>query len=309
MDFLRLLEGMRTPFFDKALAAVTYLGDEAVFMVAVIVVLWCVDKKWGFRLFFMGMAGSIVNQFLKAVFLVPRPWLLDENFTIVESARAGAGGYSFPSGHTQSVTTLFGGVAAWLRRWWVTVLCAALILLTAFSRMYLGVHTPADVLTSLGTGILTVTLLTLLFEKLEGKPGATVWIYISGVALALAFLLYVLLAKKTAANIAEYDASALKNGCTMLATMIALLIAWTVDGKWLHFEVKAVWWAQLIKLVVGLAIIIAIKVLLKAPLNALFHDSPIASGVRYFLMSITGGLIWPLTFKFFGRLGNKKTAE
>ncbi|MEG0833270.1 MAG: phosphatase PAP2 family protein, partial [Oscillospiraceae bacterium] len=101
MEILRALEGIRTAFFDKIMAVVTYLGDEAVFLVIVLFVLWCVDKKWGIRLLFLGLSGNVINQLLKAVFCVPRPWIIDPQFTIVESARAGAGGYSFPSGHTQ----------------------------------------------------------------------------------------------------------------------------------------------------------------------------------------------------------------
>ena len=48
----------------------------------------------------VGFFGTLVNQFLKLVCRVPRPWVRDPNFTIVEAARADATGYSFPSGHT-----------------------------------------------------------------------------------------------------------------------------------------------------------------------------------------------------------------
>ena len=145
MTILRWLEGLRTPWLDSLMSAVTELGDETVFMVAGLVILWCVNKRWGFRFLLTGLTGSVVNQLLKAIFLIPRPWVLDPSFTIVESARAGATGYSFPSGHTQSAATLFGTLAMWSRRRWSTLLCVAMVLLVGFSRMYLGVHTPADV--------------------------------------------------------------------------------------------------------------------------------------------------------------------
>ncbi|MBQ9941408.1 MAG: phosphatase PAP2 family protein, partial [Christensenellaceae bacterium] len=197
MELLKAIEGIRTPFWDSVMSAVTYLGDELIFMAGVLLVLWCIDKKWGYRLFIMGMAGTIVNQFLKAIFVVPRPWVRDPAFTIVESAREGASGYSFPSGHTQSAATLFGGVAAWRKdSWRATLICTLLVLLTGFSRMYLGVHTPADVFTSLGTCLVMVVGFSLAFAKAENSRKGKYAIGLGTLALAAAALIYVLAAPK-----------------------------------------------------------------------------------------------------------------
>ena len=102
MHFLRLLEGIRLPALDVFFGAVTYLGDELAFMVLAFALFWCVDKRTGYYAFVAGLFGTIGNQFLKIVCRIPRPWVLDPDFTIVESARAAATGYSFPSGHTQN---------------------------------------------------------------------------------------------------------------------------------------------------------------------------------------------------------------
>ena len=102
MTFLKMLESIRTPFWDQVAAAVTLLGEETFFMLVGLALVWCFDKRWGFRLLFVGLTGTVLNQLLKAVFLIPRPWVIAPEFTIVEAARAGATGYSFPSGHTQS---------------------------------------------------------------------------------------------------------------------------------------------------------------------------------------------------------------
>ncbi|MEG1547837.1 MAG: phosphatase PAP2 family protein [Clostridia bacterium] len=301
MELLKMLESIRTPFWDKVFSVVTYLGDQLVFMVVVMLVLWCINKKWGYRLFFIGMVGSAINQFLKAIFLIPRPWVLDKNLTIVESAREAATGYSFPSGHTQGAASVFGGIAIWLKRWWVSAMCILLVLLTAFSRMYLGVHTPADVLVSLLTGVLTVIAIAFVFKKY----GDNSRICLYGVGITLAVLMYVLLAPKTAANVAEFDADGVKNAYVLMGTMVGLYIAWLVDERWLRYDTKAVWWAQTLKFVIGLALIVTAKTLLKAPLNALFAGSSIADGVRYMLITLIGGALWPLTFRFWGRLGVK----
>ena len=118
----------------------------------------------------VGFVGTIVNQFLKLVFRIPRPWVKDPDFQIVESARAEATGYSFPSGHTQNVFASFGCLGRWTKRTWLRAVCALLIVVTAFSRMYLGVHTPLDVGVSFGIGLVLVFALYPLFRDIDSHP-------------------------------------------------------------------------------------------------------------------------------------------
>lgn len=115
MGLLYWFQSVRHPALDLIVGLVTRMGEETVFMVLGLVILWCIDKKWGFRFLLAGLVGSVVNQLLKAVFLIPRPWVLDPEFTIVESAREAATGYSFPSGHTQTAAVVYGMMAAWLK--------------------------------------------------------------------------------------------------------------------------------------------------------------------------------------------------
>ena len=79
-----------------------------------------------------------------------------------------------------------------------------------------------------------------------------------------------------------------------------------MDERYTHFETQAVWWAQGLKLVIGLLPILAIKSGLKAPLNALFGGSGVANAVRYFLLTAFAAAVWPLTFRFFAGLGKAK---
>ena len=94
MDFLRLLAAGRCGALDTFFSGLTYFGSEIAFMAAALLIFWCVDKRQGYYVFLVGALGTVCNQFLKLAFRIPRPWVLDPDFQIVEAARADATGYS-----------------------------------------------------------------------------------------------------------------------------------------------------------------------------------------------------------------------
>ena len=96
-------------------------------------------------------------------------------------------------------------------------------------------------------------------------------------------------------------ASAVKNAYTMAGSVAALPVVYLFDTKVLKFSTRAPWWGQLIKLVGGLALAVAVKSLLKAPLLSLCGGHDIANALRYFLMVMAAGCLWPMTFRFFKR--------
>ena len=308
MEFLQLLEGIRTPLFDIIFQWITYFGEEILFMIIALGMFWCIDKKTGYLLLYVSFLGNILNTFLKILFLVPRPWVLNKDFTIVESARAGATGYSFPSGHTQNSAGMFLGIA-WSRKdRWVRIVCVVLTLLVAFSRMYLGVHTPADVLVSLGIALLLVSAGYPLLSR--AWSNAKWFIPLLGVLFAagVALILYIELAPMPANAIPQFSLDCYDSGYKMVGGAVGFAVVLWLERKYINFSVKAVWWAQLLKLVLGLGVVIAVRILLKTPLLALFGGHDVGNAVRYFLMVLVGGALWPMTFKFFGKLGQKKEA-
>ena len=144
LNCLRAIAELRTPLLDTLMQGVTELGGETLFMLFMLVVFWCVDKNKGYFLMLLCFTGTAVNQMLKITFCIPRPWVLDPSFEIVESARAGATGFSFPSGHTAaSFAAVFALRASGSPLWKPALVLAAGI---AFSRLYLYVHWPTDVL-------------------------------------------------------------------------------------------------------------------------------------------------------------------
>ena len=100
----------------------------------------------------------------------------------------------------------------------------------------------------------------------------------------------------------------LKNAYTMMGALLGFLIVYFADEKKLRFDVHAPFWGQVLKLVLGLALIVAIKAGLKPLLVTLFAGSQAESFVRYFVIVIFAGIVWPLTFPFFANIGKKGKA-
>ena len=307
MDVLRFLESIRLPALDTLMQLITEGGGELVFMVLAITVFWCIDKRCGYYIFTVGFFGTIINQFLKLAFRIPRPWVLDPNFTIVESARAGATGYSFPSGHTQNAVGTFGGLARYTKKRWVRVVCIVLAVLIPFSRMYLGVHTPLDVGVSVLVALVLLFAFYPLFSSDERQSRAMWYVLAAVIVLAAAYLAFVLAYAFPADIDADNLAEGTKTAFTMAGAVLGLLAVYAADRYRLQFDTKAPLLGQILKLVLGIALLVAIKAGLKAPLHALFGGY-FADLVRYFLMVLFAGCVWPLTFGFFARVGRKKNA-
>jgi undecaprenyl-diphosphatase len=310
LSVLYALEGIRNPVLDFIFTVLTYLGEAGGFIAVGLFVYWCVNKNEGYYLLAVGGLGTVINQFLKMLFLIPRPWIIDPDFTIVESARAGAVGYSFPSGHTQCSVGLYCGIALWHKNKFLRIVCIFLCLAVPFSRLYLGVHTPADVGVSFVIASVLATGGYFLFKKAQDKPVIYVFAIVTVLILNILYICFLFFHRfldsvYSPENIAEYN-SAVKNGFTILGAALGMMASYIVGTRFIRFETKAVWWVQIIKTVGGLAVIFAVKELLKYPVNALFDADTWGTLIRYFITVFIAGAVWPMTFGFFSKIESKK---
>ena len=311
MQVLYALESVRTPFFDTVMSVITRLGEETVFMVVALFVFWCVSKRHGYYLLAVGFAGTVLNQFLKLLCRLPRPWLLDSNFTIVESARAQAAGYSFPSGHAQNAVGTFGGIARFARRKWVRVTAIVIAVLVPFSRMYLGVHTPLDVGVAFWMALALLAALYPIFRSGEKTQKAMPYLLAAGIVLAGLFVLYVggiradfLPGSEDESNLSH----AVKNAWTLLGAIAGLLVVFFHERRTGGFETRAPLLGQVLKFTLGLALVAGVKAALKPAFYALLPAGP-ADCVRYFLVVLLAGCIFPKTFVWFAKLGKNREAR
>ena len=175
LNCLRAIAELRTPLLDTLMQGVTELGGETLFMLFMLVVFWCVDKNKGYFLMLLCFTGTAVNQMLKITFCIPRPWVLDPSFEIVESARAGATGFSFPSGHTATAfmtATMLSKEYGHLSPW-VGIGAYSVATTTGLMRVVNNKHWLSDVLTGAGIGIISTELGYWVADRLFRDHGIT----------------------------------------------------------------------------------------------------------------------------------------
>ena len=162
--------------FDSFSLYVTDFGMWHAALLVIFLLYWCIDKKKGELLIISMSLAQITNSLLMMIFCVYRPWIRDARVEPAGNAKVDATGYSFPSGHSTASTTYLGG-ASWLYRDHKVLrnCLLTLLVLVLFSRNYLGVHTPQDVLVGTATGVLCVFLgIKLLHWADQGKTGISI---------------------------------------------------------------------------------------------------------------------------------------
>lgn len=301
MELLYWLESIRNPVLDGFFSAITYFGSEIVFMILALAIYWCVSKSQGLYLLSVGCLGTTLNQFLKITCRIPRPWVRDPDFTIVESARADATGYSFPSGHTQNAVGTFGCLAADARRPWLRVVLIVLAVLTAFSRMYLGVHTPWDVGAAAVMAVVLIFALRPLFRDADAHPRRMLAILGILGLLNVAFLAYALCWSFPADADPVQLAHGAENAAKLTGALIGMALGYWLDWKKVRFTTAAPLPGQILKLSLGMVLLLAIK----SGLKLLLGGSLWAGALRYGLMTFFAAGLWPMTFPWFARLGKK----
>jgi len=141
LNFIIMIQKIDTPLLDSFFRAITLLGDELFYLLLFPFLLWCVDFYLGIRVGIIFLLSVYVNTGVKEIFQQPRPFDI-----LPEIQKVYASGYGFPSGHAQSSLVVWGSITYWKKQTWIRNLSVLLILLIGFSRIYLGVHFPTDIL-------------------------------------------------------------------------------------------------------------------------------------------------------------------
>lgn len=299
MELLKFFESIRTPWLDAFFTIITHFGADTVFVIVCFTFLWCVNKKDGYYLLAVSFFGLFINQLLKITFHIPRPWVRDDTFTIVPSAREDAVGYSFPSGHTQISVGTFGLTARVCRSAIVKVVSLLLCLLVPLSRMYLGVHTLFDVLASVAIAILLIFFLKpVVYKAFDSKRGMD-WLFASMLILSFVYILYLLLYPfphdTDPANLESSIDAAFK----LFGLVLGGWLGFIIDRKFVQFSTEAPFWMQIMKVFLGLVGVVIIKEGMTRIFEILDVSLLLSDTICYMLVSLFACGVWPKVFMCF----------
>ena len=195
IDFLLFLQNIRIghfDIFDKFFLSITIFGEFWLPMLICSIVYWCIDFRAGLYLFSIAGFNSVLTHFFKMVACVYRPWILSDKIHPSELAVPFAKGYSFPSGHSAMSCSILGGLAYLLRRKkLICTLLICLVLLIGFSRLWLGVHTPQDVICGLLIGVVSIFVVNKIINWAEEEPNRYLRIAIPMNIIVILMLIYI----------------------------------------------------------------------------------------------------------------------
>ncbi len=237
LNFLLWLQSFATPWLDTAMGAITNLGSEYFYLAILCFLYWCVDVRGTLRLFVLFLSTVYIGGALKEIVGRPRPF---QAFPDLIRARytETAGDMAFPSGHALDATVFWGYLAMVVRRRWLYVTAPIVVVLVAFSRLYLGLHWPTDVLGGVLIGLLLLGAAYILFRLLAGMPLQAKFPVTLVLAL-LPLLFFVLFPSHSSAQ--------------SMGALFGALLGHIIERQYIRFPVRRPWWQQVLKAIIGLA--------------------------------------------------------
>ena len=279
LQFLKWLESMRTGFFTTLFEGITILGEETLVILFVVALWFAVDSRLAQKVFFVTICSTGLNGIIKNIAQVPRPF--DKG--VVPVRKETATGFSFPSGHTQNFSTWSTLFAIKFKKKWLTVLVAVFIGLVAFSRLYLGVHYPSDVVIGVALGVGMAFLGDYLFEREKDVKK----LYVAVLIIFSPFIVYFLIvAHERFANF--FKAFGMMGGLTLIAFL-------QEKSEPLSYDVP--WWKKLIRIVIGVVLAFVVKEGLKIFETGGVHVDLVLDALRYLAVVFAVGYLCPLFFK------------
>ena len=295
-----------TEFFSK----MTFLGEINTAIVIMAILYWSVSKELGSYLL-MGWSGNrLANGVMKVTACTYRPWIRDSRVLPYGNSINTATGYSFPSGHIMNASTVFGGIA--VRKDYpraLRIVLGLVMAFVAFSRVYLGVHTPQDVLVGAAVGTLVMWLTLRLMRGVEAHPGKDWLVVCIGVGLGAAVALYAALKPYPADYNAEgkliVDGAKMANDTFKgVGYCVAFLTGWILERRFVGFSTEVPVQQKLMRAVIGPLGYYAVSLIL-APLLKTWISGPAGTFISCFIQMFYVAFLFPLCAKYMERSSDR----
>ena len=285
VDLIKALQLARSPFMDVLNQFLSFFGTETFFLIVAVVLYWIVDKAFAHRFFNVYILGVAVTSVMKIGFKRVRPFNAYPKEVI--SIQSPETSYSFPSGHTQTVSTVASLLTIkYGKKYRIVPLAGVLItVLVMFSRMYLGQHYLSDVFCGLTVGVFCSILFNMLLSLLGNKEE---WFAVGAIVLSVAVV-------GVLAGLGKLGES--EDLVKGLGAFAAFNIGYFFEKRFVAYDIKStqVWWRMLIRLALGIGVTVAIQQLFKLFLP---ESMPMLyCYLRYFLMALWVALGAPAAFK------------
>ena len=307
INYLLALQDFRNgpgAFLASFLSKMTWLGELNTAIVIMALIYWCVSKEFGSYLL-MGWSGNrLVNGMLKVTACAYRPWIRDARIVPYGDSIKTATGYSFPSGHTMNAASVYGGGA--VRRDIPRALRAALgslVLLVAFSRNYLGVHTPQDVLVGIAAGTLVMFLTVKLMQWIKGHSEKDLLVVCIGVGLGILVAVYAAVkpypVDTDAAGKVLVDGAKMANDTFKgVGWCTAFLTGWILERRFVQFSTNISMMQRISRLTFGLLSYYAVSLIFVPVIKDVISGAP-GTFVSCYLQMFYVSFIFPWLLKHF----------
>ena len=287
-----------TSFFLK----MSYIGEMTIVLAIMAEIYWCVSKEFGNYLL-MGWSGNrVVNGLLKVTACIYRPWIRDARIIPNSQALAEATGYSFPSGHSMNGASLYGGgaIRKELPRL-LRVVLGLIVVLIAFSRSFLGVHTPQDVLVGMAAGLLAMWLTGKLLKWVEAHPGKDILVMCVGIGIAVAVAVFAALKSypedRDAAGKLLVDGAKMANDTFKgVGWAIGYLAGWVLERRFIGFSTDVPMGTRVTRFAAGLLGFYAVSLVL-GPLVKGWIPGPAGTISSCFLQMFYVSFLFPWCIK------------
>lgn len=254
--FQKIREALGFPFsiFIAVLSDVICYGA----VVYAVLIYWCRNKKLGISLISIYGISVLINQFLKATFTVYRPWIKNSSITPSNYAIRGATGYSFPSSHAQSSAAINGTLAINKRKKNSFAINIFIIFFMAFTRLFIGVHTPTDVVVGMIIGILSIFIYYYYLRTIRNNPKRekqALLLFFMITAICVLYALYKSYPETYIDNKLIVDSITMKkDSMRSIGVFIAIFLGFFLEKKYVDFKTEVSHNAKTLRFVLGLLI-------------------------------------------------------